>query len=518
MSSLTRRTLLRTGLAGATVAATAGFPVAPSFARSRPRFPSSPWALGVASGDPSSDGVVLWTRLATDGLGVDPIAYDRIQVRWEIAEDDRFRRVVRRGVAIADRDAAHSVHVEVEGLRPHRSYWYRFAAGDEVSPVGRTRTAPDLRATPASLAFAFASCQQFEHGFYTAWRHVAEEDLDLVLHLGDYIYEHGTDVYKSENGNVRHHVGDEITSLFDYRRRYAQYRSDADLRAAHAAHPFVVTWDDHEVDNNYAGLVPEDGQTAEAFRARRAAAYQAYWEHMPLRRRQRAKGPDMRLDRTLEYGQLAQFAVLDTRQFRSDQACGDGTKAPCDAWADPARTFLGDDQERRVLRDLGRSSARWNVIANQVPLTAIDQKAGDGLTLYMDGWAGYPVARERFLQGIVDRRVRNPLAITGDVHSNWACEINRDTRVPDSQRVGVELIGTSITSTGDGNDSQPAQLADNPQVKWYSRRRGYVRVAVDAREARADYRTVDYVSRPGAPIRTARRFVIEDGTPALRAA
>ncbi|EHN11888.1 phosphodiesterase/alkaline phosphatase D [Patulibacter medicamentivorans] len=518
MSSLTRRSLLRTGLAGATVAATAGFPVASTFARTRPTFPSAPWALGVASGDPTSDGVVLWTRLATDALGVEPIAHDRILVRWELAEDEGFRRVARRGVAVADRDAAHSVHVEVEGLRPHRDYWYRFAAGDEVSPVGRTRTAPDPRNTPAALAFAFASCQQYEHGFFTAWRHVAEEDVDLVLHLGDYIYEHGTDVYKSADGNVRHHVGDEITTLFDYRRRHAQYRSDGDLQAAHAAHPFVVTWDDHEVDNNYADLVPEDGQAPEAFRARRAAAYQAYWEHMPLRRRQRAKGPDMRLDRTLDYGRLARFTVLDTRQYRSDQACGDGTKAPCAEWEDPTRTFLGDDQERRVLRDLGRSGARWNVIANQVPLTAIDQKAGEGLTLYMDGWAGYPAARERFLSGIVDRRVGNPLVITGDVHSNWACEVNRDARDPASTAVAVELIGTSITSTGDGNDSQPAQLADNPQVKWYQRRRGYVRVAVDAREARADYRSLDYVSRPGAPVRTAKSFVVEDGTPRLQPA
>jgi alkaline phosphatase D len=513
-SSMSRRSFLRAGVTGAALAAASQLPVGPSFARSRPRFPANPWALGVASGDPMSDSVVLWTRLAVDPLGVEPLSADRIEVRWELSADERFRHVVRKGTAIARARDAYSVHVEPEGLRPHRDYWYRFAAGDEISPVGRTRTAPAFGAAPSALSFAFASCQQYEHGYFTAWRHIAEEDVDLVLHLGDYIYEHATDVYQAPEGNVRHHVGGEIESLFDYRRRHAQYRSDLDLQAAHAAHPFTVTWDDHEVDNNYADLISENNDPVEAFTARRAAAYKAYWEHMPLRAEHRAKGPDMLLDRVLPYGDLAQFSVLDTRQYRSDQACGDGTKPVCEEWDDPTRTFLGAEQERRIGSGLARSRGRWNVIANQIPLTAIDQQAGEGLRLYMDGWAGYPAARERFLGQL--ERASNPLVITGDVHSSWACEVNEDPLDPASEPVAVELIGTSITSTGNGHDDPNPVEPDNPQVKFYRRRRGYVRVSMDRHQAVADYRHLGYVQEPGAPVYTDRSFTIPNGQPVLQ--
>jgi alkaline phosphatase D len=509
---MSRRSFLRTGAAGAAMI-TAGFPARSVLAESRPRFETRPWALGVASGDPAPDGVVLWTRLAVDPLGVEPLPAKRIEVRYELAADESFRRIVDKGTAIANGDNAHSVHVEVDGLRPHHDYWYRFAAGDEISPVGRTRTAPGPGSAPNALSFAVASCQQYEHGYYTAWRHVAEEDLDLVLHVGDYIYEHATDVYVAPEGNVRHHVGGEIVSLFDYRRRHAQYRSDPDLQAAHAAHPFVVTWDDHEVDNNYADLISENNDPIAEFRARRAAAYKAYWEHMPLRRNRRAKGPDMPLYRVLPYGDLAQFVVLDTRQYRSDQACGDGTKPVCEGWDDPARTFLGDEQERTVGTALRCSRARWNVIANQIPLTAIDQRAGEGLSLYMDGWSGYPVARERFLEQL--ERVSNPLVVTGDVHSSWACEVNKDVRDPASESVAVELIGTSISSTGNGHDNPHPVEPDNPQVKFYRRRRGYVRVQMGSSEARADYRHLAYVQPAGAPVYTDHSFVIPDGEPVL---
>jgi alkaline phosphatase D len=519
VSTLTRRSLLRSGLAGAGAAAATGFPLSQAFARTRVALPSTPWALGVASGDPSPDGVVLWTRLATDALGVERIGPDRVRVRWEVAEDEGFRKVMRTGATVADRQAAHSVHVELDGLRPHREYWYRFAVGTaaslDISPVGRTRTAPAFGASPDALRFAFASCQHLEAGYYTAWRDVARQDLDLVLHLGDYIYEGGP----GAPTQPRQHVGREITSLFDYRRRLAQYRSDPDLRAAHAAHPFVIIWDDHEVDNNYAGLVSQDDDPEDAFATRRAAAYRAYYEHMPLRRRSRNRGPNLLLDRTLPYGDLAQFTMLDTRQYRADQACGDGNKEPCAGWDDPGRTFLGADQERRVLRDLERSGARWNVIGNQIPLTAIDQQAGPGQKLYMDGWAGYPVARDRFLQGLTDRRVRNPLVVTGDVHASWACQVNRDVRDPASTPVAVELIGTSITSGGDGTTDAPSPvLPENPQVKFQQSRRGYVHVELTRAQATAEFRHLPYVSRPDAPIGVAARFTVPDGRPELRPA
>lgn len=519
MAPMTRRSLVRAGAAGALVAATAGAPLSSAVARTRPRFSSSPFALGVASGDPASDGAVLWTRLTTDALGVDPLPAPRIAVRWEVAEDERFRRVVRRGVEVADVRSAHSVHVELRGLRPHREYWYRFAAGDEVSPVGRTRTAPGFGWGGGAdrIDFAITSCQNYEAGFYTAWRDIAQTDLDVVLHLGDYIYEGAEKAGAPTPTMPRKHVGPEITTLFDYRRRLALYRSDPDLLAAHAAHPFVVIWDDHEVDNNYAGLISQDDDPVEAFSARRAAAYQAYYEHMPLRRAQVNRGPNLRLDRTLQYGELAQFTMLDTRQYRSNQACGDGNKEPCGAeWEDPTRTFLGDDQERRVLSSLGRSRARWNVIGNQIPLTAIDQQAGPGEKLYMDGWAGYPVARDRFLRGLEERRVRNPLVVTGDVHASWACEVNRDVRDPASPSAAVELIGTSITSGGDGTDTPTAVLPDNPQVKFQRSRRGWVKIGLDREEARAEFRHLPFVTTPGARIAVDAAFTVQDGVPKLQ--
>jgi len=519
VSPMTRRSLVRAGAAGALVAVSAGFPVSSAVARTRPRFSGNPFALGVASGDPSSDGAVLWTRLTTDTLGVDPLPAPRIAVRWEVAEDERFRRVVRRGVEVADVRSAHSVHVELRGLRPHREYWYRFAAGDEVSPVGRTRTAPGFGfgGGAEQLAFAVTSCQNYEAGYYAAWKDIAAQDLDLVLHLGDYIYEGAGKTDPPTATTPRRHVGPEITTLFDYRRRLALYRSDPDLLAAHAAHPFVVIWDDHEVDNNYAGLISQDDDPVDVFSTRRAAAYQAYYEHMPLRRAQVNRGPNLQLDRTLRYGDLAQFTMLDTRQYRSNQACGDGNKEPCGPeWEDPSRTFLGDEQERRVLTSLGRSRARWNVIGNQIPLTAIDQQAGPGQKLYMDGWAGYPVARDRFLQGIEDRRVRNPLVVTGDVHASWACEVNRDVRDPASRSAAVELIGTSITSGGDGTDVPTDVLPDNPQVKFQRSRRGWVKVGLNRKEARAEFRHLPFVAKPGAQIAVDATFTVQDGTPKLQ--
>ena len=301
-------------------------------AASRPKFSGYPFRLGVASGDPLPDGVVLWTRLAPkpladDGHGGMP---DRnVPVRWEVAADEGFRKVVRRGTEVARPELAHSVHVEVEGLAPARWYYYRFKAGDEISPVGRTRTAPAPGAKVSELSFAFASCQQFEHGYFTAYRRMAEEDLDLVVHLGDYIYEYGPNEYVAPGGNVRQHVGEEIQSLADYRQRHAQYKGAPNLRRAHAAFPWIVTWDDHDAENNYADEISENDDPPEVFLRRRANAYQAYYEHMPLRRSSVPRGPDMRLYRRLTYGDLAEFNVLDTRQYRSDQPCGDDFPDDC---------------------------------------------------------------------------------------------------------------------------------------------------------------------------------------------
>lgn len=287
-------------------------------------FESDPFTLGVASGDPDSTSVVLWTRLAPQPLdpngGLDPEA---IEVQWEVAEDDGFRQPVASGTALATPQLAHAVHVVVNGLQPDRWYSYRFHAGDAVSPVGRTRTMPDRAAQPDRLRFAFASCQHFETGLYTAYEQMARDDVDLVFHLGDYIYEDG-----GADGHLRKHAGDEIKSLGDYRVRHSQYRADPLLHGMHARCPWFVTWDDHEVDNNYAADISEHADVSVAeLLVRRANAYQAYYEMMPLRPRSLPRGPHMQLYRHAPFGRLADFFVLDTRQYRTDQPNGDH-KAP----------------------------------------------------------------------------------------------------------------------------------------------------------------------------------------------
>ncbi|CAN5604369.1 hypothetical protein BH20ACT18_BH20ACT18_03410 [soil metagenome] len=245
--------------------------------------------------------------------------------------------------------------------------------------------------------------------------------------------EYGPNVYDTAGGNVRAHSSREITTLEHYRNRHAQYKTDPDLQTAHARFPWIVTWDDHEVDNNWADEVPEDGQPRDAFLRRRAAAFQAYYEHMPLRRSSRPRGIDLQLYRRIAYGDLATFNVLDTRQFRSDQACGDGRQRGCDERLDPARSITGDAQERWLLDGLEDSRTRWNVLAQQVFFAQRDYEAGPLQAFSMDAWDGYVASRERILGGIAERRVANPVVLTGDVHQHWAADLKADFDDPDSQ-------------------------------------------------------------------------------------
>jgi alkaline phosphatase D len=484
-----------------------------------PRFPDYPFSLGVASGDPLPDGVLLWTRLAPEPLAEDGrggMPSSRVLVRWEVADDEGFRRVVRRGMVLAWPELAHSVHVEVEGLQPNRHYFYRFKVGSEISPVGRTKTAPAPGAAAAQMRFAFASCQMYEHGYYTAYGHMSEEDLDLVVHLGDYIYEYGINEYIASSGNVRRHDGPKILTLPQYRNRYAHYRSASNLRAAHAAFPWVVTWDDHEVKNNYADGTPGGTGSVEEFLRRRAAAYQAYYEHMPLRRSSVPRDPDMLLHRRLTYGNLAEFNVLDTRQYRNDQAAGGGLDSPNPEQRDPSRTITGEAQERWLFEGLGRSRSRWNVLAQQVFFAQRDLRSGPSEAYSMDAWDGYLGSRNRILAFITERGIRNPVVISGDVHNNWVANLKTDFDDPDSQTVGTEFVGTSITSGGDGADTNPrAQsiIAENPHIQFFNGQRGYVRCILTPESFRADYRVLPYVSQRGAPILTRASFEVSDGQP-----
>jgi alkaline phosphatase D len=488
------------------------------------RFSNYPFKLGVASGDPAPDGMVLWTRLAPDPLaenGRGGMPNQNVRVEWEIATNESFRRPVRSGRTLARPELGHSVHVEVEGLLPNRPYFYRFRAGDAESPVGRTRTTPPPGAPLPELTFGVVSCQQYEHGFFTAYRRLADENPDLIVHLGDYIYEYAPNEYRAPGGNVRVHEGGETTTLAAYRRRHAQYRSDKALQAAHAACPWLVTWDDHEVENNYADEVPETGVSPESFLRRRAEAYQAYYENMPLRRRSMPRGPDMQLYRRVSYGNLAEFSVMDTRQYRDDQAADDGTDPPNPEQQDPNRTLTGAEQEQWLLNGLAASGATWNVLAQQVFFAQRDFQTGDGQRFSMDAWDGYIGSRDRISNFILEGDVPNPVVLTGDVHNNWACDLKADYDDQASETFGVEFVTTSITSGGDGADTsagQEAVVAENPHIKFFNGQRGYILCKLTPEEWRADYRVLPYVSRPGAPVYTRASFVTEAGNPGLQPA
>jgi alkaline phosphatase D len=476
-----------------------------------PKFTASPFTLGVASGDPSSSGVVLWTRLAVDPLHGGGMAPRPVEVDWQIAADDKMAKVLKTGKAIAAPEWGHTVHVEVEGLNPHTWYWYQFRAGNQLSPVGRTRTFPAASTDVDRLRFGFVSCQHYEQGLYTAFDHMVREDLDFAMHLGDYIYENAATANR-----VRQHVGGELMTLEDYRNRYAQYRSDPALQAVHAAFPWIVVWDDHEVDNNYAGYISEHDDPVEEFAKRRAAGYQAYYEHMPLRRRSIPHGPLMQVYRDFVYGRLANILALDTRQFRTDQPCGDGVKPICDAVHDPKATMLGPTQERWLLDGLSRSSSRWNVLAQQVMMARLDRIPGPDVQLSMDKWDGYEAERGRLLKFFGERRPSNPIVLAGDIHNNWAIDLHSNPADVKSPIVATEFVGTSVSTTGDGSDitdAQKAMVTENPWVKFCNDQRGYVMCDVTRDRLTTHYRVVDFVTRPGAPVKTRASFVVETGRP-----
>lgn len=474
------------------------------------RLAANPFTLGVASGSPLPDGVVLWTRLAPEPLaggGLDPLP---VAVRWEVADDEAFRRIVRHGRSVADPAFAHSVHVEVEGLAPDRWYFYRFMAEDFVSPVGRTRTAP-LPDAVRPWRFAYASCQQYEQGYYAAHRHMAEEDLDLVVFLGDYIYESSWG-----KQHVRKHEGPEPYTLAQYRNRYACYKTDPDLQRCHARFPWIVTWDDHEVQNDYANDRAQDLDPN--FLARRAAAYQAYYEHMPLRAASRPRGPDMRLYNHYDFGRLVRFYVLDGRQYRTPQACpkpgrgGANTVNGCTERLAEHRTLLGFEQEAWLGARLADSQARWNVLAQQTLMAQVDRGSGPERRYWTDGWDGYPAARRRLLAEIARRKVANPLVIGGDVHAYWVCDLVTDFDDPRSPLVATEVCGTSISSQGWPQERIDGWRAKSPHARYArSDRRGYVTVELNERAARVRLRAIDSEKDPNSNIATIATFVVQDG-------
>jgi len=504
-------------LAYAATLATAPWWADQSRAATASAFQSDPFTLGVASGDPDHTGMVLWTRLAPTPLDPDGgMKPSSVEVLWEVAEDEGMKRVVQRGKAAAAPELGHSVHVELEGLQPDRWYWYRFRAGGAESPIGRTRTLPAPGAMPERLRFAFASCQHYETGLFTAYERMAKDELDLVFHLGDYIYEG-----PGREGLVRKHAAPKLMTLADYRVRHAQYRSDPFLHGMHARCPWFVTWDDHEVENNYAaGIASRKSVDPAEFLVQRAHAYQAYYEMMPLRSRSLPKGPDMQLYRKGSFGRLAELLVLDTRQYRTDQPNGDKASDLNEAALDPKATLLGNRQREWLQASLASSPATWNILAQQVMMGMVDRAPGEPHSYSMDQWPGYAHERMELVRYMAEHQVKNPVVLTVDIHSNWVNDLRIDDRKPETPVVATEFVGTSISSGGNGADKPrrlDTLLAENPGLKFHNTQRGYVRCTVTPREWRSDYVVVEDVTQPGGKVTERASFVVEAGRPGAKA-
>lgn len=500
-----RRSFVRGSLATAALAPLAGTALAgcepPPLP---PGLPGGLFALGVASGDPLPDAVVLWTRLAPTPLAGGGMPAVDVPVRWQVAEDERFARITRQGTAVALPAFAHSVHVDVTGLRPGAWYFYRFLVGDEASPVGRTRTTPATDATEP-LRFLFASCQNWRDGYWPAWAHAPADEPDLVVHLGDYIYESGA----VGGDNVRQHNSAEVRTLDEYRNRYGLYKGDPALQAAHAACPWVMTWDDHEVENNYAGLVPELDEEGAAFPARRDAAYTAWWEHTPVRLP--PWEPSLRIYRSLDWGRLTRFHVLDTRQYRDDQPCGTADLGEdCEARHLPERTLLGANQEAWLGRSLLSSDATWDVLANQVVFTSMPLA---GTIFNHDQWDGYPAARTRVIDQLAAAGTENPVVITGDIHAAGVADVVDEGE--GAPAVATELVGTSISSRFDPElaDAAEALIGELPHVRYANvRQRGYVRCDLDDAAFVARFQMAESVLTPDSQVTTAATWTITAGT------
>lgn len=484
-----------------------------SAAYGRAAFKSDPFTLGVASGCPSSETVVLWTRLAPDPLnggGLDPVP---IKVNWELALDESFKKIVKRGSASASPAYAHSVHVQPEGLEANKPYFYRFFAGEAVSPVGRTRTAPAADSLDP-LRFVFASCQMYEQGYYTAHRHMAEEDLQLVVFLGDYIYERSWG-----KNDVRKHEGNEVYTLDQYRNRYARYKTDADLQLCHSRFPWLMTWDDHEVDNDYANDRAEDLEAD--FLARRGAAYQSYFEHMPLPPSWAPHKSDMRIYQAFDFGQMARFHVLDDRQYRDYQSCPKPGRAgsnyvadaDCPERLDPKRTLLGWDQERWLAQSLKKSSASWDLIVQQ---TLMAQVKRDG-KVYTDSWDGYPPARRRLLGAVAGRSLQDAIVIGGDIHAYAVSDLKLDFDDPHSQIIATEFCGTSISSQGPSGKETASLTESNKHLHYFNgESRGYVKVSLEKNKADVSLRAIESEKTPDAAIKDLRRYQVLKGKPGVK--
>ncbi|WP_343346053.1 alkaline phosphatase D family protein [Sphingomicrobium sp. XHP0239] len=500
---------------------------APTRLIAHPTFADYPFQLGIASGDPAPDGFVIWTRLAPDPFARNyGMPMEAVEVGYQVAADRGFREMVAEGTAIARPELGHSVHVELAGLPADRDYFYRFQAGSERSLTGRARTTPAIGASVDRLRFAVAGCQAYEQGYYTAYRHLAAENPDFVYCYGDYIYEYrGRRIWNGPDGpveNIRMSNGSEIYTIADYRRRYAEAKMDADLQAAHAAAPWVSVWDDHEIDNNWVGHEDQDGTPAAIFKLRQQMAMQAYYENMPLRAASLPVGPAMQIYRRMPWGDLADVNLLDTRQFRSDQPCGDRYPSGCDEINRPDADVLGRAQLDWLLDNMSRSDATWQVAAQQVMMMDLDRAPDEpGLQVNADSWAGYRVPRRAFLDALAERGLDSTIVLTGDEHQHYAGNLYADGTQRDGGPIATEFVTTSISSGGDGMVQRPDMVeiqAANPQLVFNNYQRGYGMCEVTRDQWTTHHRVVDQVTTRGAPVRTAASFAVAPGRPGIQRA
>jgi alkaline phosphatase D len=504
-------TTTTTGTSGATTTTTSTTGATTTTSSTVPavELPADPFTLGVASGDPDATSVVLWTRLAPDPLNGGGMPDDDIPVTWEVSQSADFA-ISTSGVVNAAAARGHSVHATVP--LDQGTWYYRFRVGRYISAVGVTKPAPVGGTAVTEARFAAASCQHYAGGHYAAHRDIAENRPDFVVWLGDYIYEDAGAVGGADIG-ARVHLGAEPTTLEEYRNRYARYKTDPQLQSAHAACPWFIVWDDHEVENNYAGLTPQDPADTPTFQERRFAAYQAWWEHQPVRLDPPASADqEYRVYRDMQWGDLIELALLDGRQYRTDQACGDVTLSPdppCPETSDPARTMLGDDQETWLFDTLGASTAVWNVIGNQVVFA---DSTFNGAVLNYDQWDGYPLQRERILRRLGEAAVPNVVVLTGDIHLAAVAQL----RAGDSgvgSPVGVEFVTTSISSAGLIGDELTDVLKTFPDlVDAELAHRGYALHTVTPERWTAEYRIVADVSRDDSEVTTFGIYAVAVGS------
>ncbi|HQR87156.1 MAG: hypothetical protein B7Y59_08925 [Burkholderiales bacterium 35-55-47] len=479
----------------------------------RRRWKINPFALGVASGRPRADSVVLWTRLIF-GDEDRAVGTEALRVQVEVFADAALKRRVQKAEVVTNEARGHSVHVHLQQLQPSTDYWYRFIQGEARSTVGHTRTAPALNADVRELRIALSSCQHYEHGQFIAHREIAQQKLDFVLFMGDYIYESSNPKYA-----IRKHSNEEPKTLQGYRDRYEQYKRDPHLQAAHAAHPWVLMWDDHEVVNDYANDQDRHYTEPQQFLLRRAAAYQAYFEHQPLLLGPDVSNPaDMHLYDQLTWGKLADVWTLDCRQYRSAQACRDpvlGGARPvlqCDELSDASRTMLGMAQERWLAEGLSQSKRQWKLVAQATQISSTSMPAPVGRSYWNDAWDGYPEARKRLLQTVVDAKLSNVVTLGGDVHCNVAANLRLEPNNPQSPIVASEFVTTSITSRGLGDKTATVIRDSNSDLLHYrADERGYSLITVTPKEVRCDFRTTKFPAGSEAGLKTQASYVVKNG-------